>query len=78
MAVKEPASSGVSEENAVKSNLHKISINARRRAYRKNATVTIIRNGKIIVIHSNRKVKTIGAVKKVEVKVDINKPIKIR
>jgi predicted ATP-grasp superfamily ATP-dependent carboligase len=66
------------EEKAVRNSLGRISINARRKAYRKKSAVTIIRNGKILRIHSNRKVKSIGVVKKIEVEGDITKPIKIK
>jgi hypothetical protein len=40
--------------------------------------VTIIRNGKILRVRSNRKVKSVGVVKKIEILVDINKPIRIK
>jgi hypothetical protein len=66
------------EEKAVRNSLGRISINARRKAYRKKSAVTIIRNGKILRIHSNRKVKSVGIVKKIEVEGDITKPIKIK
>ena len=66
------------EEEAVRKSLGRISINARRKAYRRNSAVTIIRNGKILRIHSNRKVKSVGVVKKIEVEGDITKPIKIK
>ena len=66
------------EEKAVRKSLGRISINARRKAYRRNSAVTIIRNGKILRIHSNRKVKSVGVVKKIEVEGDITKPIKIK
>ena len=66
------------EEAAVRNSLGRISINARRKAYRKKSAVTIIRNGKILRIHSNRKVKSVGVVKKIEVEGDITKPIKIK
>ena len=66
------------EENAVRNSLGRISINARRKAYRKKSAVTIIRNGKILRIHSNRKVKSVGIVKKIEIEGDITKPIKIK
>ncbi|MBK9391233.1 MAG: hypothetical protein IPN68_13940 [Bacteroidetes bacterium] len=36
------------EEKAVRNSLRRISINARRRAYRKKSAVTIIRNGRIL------------------------------
>lgn len=66
------------EEKAVRNSLRRISINARRRAYRKKSAVTIIRNGRILKVHSNRKIKPVGTVKKLSVAVDINKPIKIK
>ena len=66
------------EEEAVRNSLSRISINARRKAYRKKSAVTIIRNGKILRIHSNRKAKSVGIVKKIEVEGDISKPIKIK
>jgi len=66
------------EEKAVRNSLGRISINARRKAYRKKSAVTIIRNGKILRIHSNRKVKSVGVVKKIEVQGDLTKPIKIK
>jgi len=66
------------EEKAVRNSLGRISINARRKAYRKKSAVTIIRNGKILKIHSNRKVKSVGVVKKIVVEGDITKPIKIK
>jgi len=66
------------EEKAVINILSRISINARRRAYKRNSPVTIIRNGRILKVHSNRKVKSVGVVKKIKFMVDINKPIKIR
>jgi hypothetical protein len=66
------------EEKAVRNSLGRISINARRKAYRKKSAVTIIRNGKILRIHSNRKVKSVGVVKKIEIEGDITKPIKIK
>ena len=66
------------EEEAVRNSLSRISINARRKAYRRKSAVTIIRNGKILRIHSNRKAKSVGIVKKIEVEGDISKPIKIK
>jgi hypothetical protein len=66
------------EEKAVKNSLRRISINARRRAYRKKSAVTIIKNGRILKIHSNRKVKSVGIVKNIAIEVDINKPIRIK
>jgi hypothetical protein len=66
------------EEKAVRNSLRRISINARRKAYRKKSAVTIIRNGRILKVHSNRKIKPVGTVKKLSVDVDINKPIKIK
>jgi hypothetical protein len=66
------------EEKAVSNSLPRISINARRKAFRKNSAVTIIRNGRILKVLSNRKVKAIGIVKKVPIEVDVNKPIKIK
>jgi hypothetical protein len=66
------------EEKAVRKSLQRISINARRKAYRKKLAVTIIRNGKILRVRSNRKVKSVGVVKKIEILVDINKPIRIK
>jgi hypothetical protein len=66
------------EEKAVINSLRRISINARRKAYRKKSAVTIIRNGRILRVHSNRKVKSVGVVKKIEIAVDINKPIRIK
>jgi hypothetical protein len=66
------------EEKAVLNSLRRISINARRKAYRKKSAVTIIRNGRILRVHSNRKVKSVGVVKKIEIVVDINKPIRIK
>lgn len=66
------------EEKAVSNSLSRISINARRKAFRKNSAVTIIRNGRILKVLSNRKVKAIGTVKKVPIEVDVNKPIKIK
>ena len=82
--VKEPqislvkASVLTDEEKAVINSLQRISINARRKAYRKKSAVTIIRNGRILRVHSNRKVKSVGVVKKIEIAVDINKPIRIK
>lgn len=66
------------EEKAVRNSLRRISINARRKAYRKKSAVTIIRNGRILKVHSNRKIKSVGIVKKLSLDVDINKPIKIK
>jgi hypothetical protein len=66
------------EEKAVRNSLGRISINARRKAYRKRSSVTIIRNGKILRIQSNRKAKSVGVVKKIVVEGDITKPIKIK
>jgi len=66
------------EEKAVRNSLRRISINARRKAYRKKSAVTIIRNGRILKVHSNRKTKPVGTVKKLTLNVDINKPIKIK
>lgn len=66
------------EEKAVSNSLHRISINARRKAFRKNSPVTIIRNGRILKVYSNRKVKQIGIVKKIDLDIDLNKPIKIK
>jgi hypothetical protein len=66
------------EEKAVRNSLGRISINARRKAYRKKSAVTIIRNGKILRIHSNRKVRSVGIVKKIAIVGDITKPIKIK
>jgi hypothetical protein len=65
------------EEKAVRNSLNRISINARRRAYRRKSAVTIIRNGKILRVHSNRKVKSIGIVKKILIPIDISKPFRI-
>jgi uncharacterized protein YnzC (UPF0291/DUF896 family) len=66
------------EEKAVRNSLRRISINARRKAFRKKSAVTIIRNGKILKVHSNRRSKHVGTVKKIEILVDINKPIRIK
>lgn len=82
--VKEPQISWVKasmltdEEKAVINSLRRISINARRKAYKRKSAVTIIRNGRILRVHSNRKVKSVGVVKKIEIAVDINKPIRIK
>jgi hypothetical protein len=82
--VKEPqislvkASMLTDEEKAVINSLRRISINARRKAYKRKSAVTIIRNGRILRVHSNRKVKSVGVVKKIEIVVDINKPIRIK
>src|SRR5258708_3087100 len=65
------------EEKAVAEKLHRISINARRKAYRKNAAVTIIRNGKIIKIYRNGKKKIIGTLRKVRLALNTGKSIKI-
>jgi len=65
-------------ELAISKSLQRISVNARRKAFRKNSAVTIIRNGRILKVHSNRKVKRIGIVKKIPFTVDINKPIIIK
>ena len=65
------------EEKAVRNSLNRISINARRRAYRRKSAVTIIRNGNILRVHSNRKVKSIGIVKKIQIPIDISKPFRI-
>ena len=66
------------EEKAVINSLWRISINARRKAYRKKSAVTIIRNGRILRVHSNRKARSVGVVKKIEITVDIKKPIRIK
>lgn len=66
------------EEKAIRKSLRRIPINARRKAYRKNSAVTIIRNGKILRVRSNRKVRSIGVVKKIQVPVDISKPVWIK
>jgi hypothetical protein len=65
-------------ELAISKSLRRISVNARRKAFRKNSAVTIIRNGKILKVHSNRKAISIGTVKKIPLAVDITKPIKIK
>ena len=72
------ASKLTSEEKDVRNSLRRISINARRKAFRKKSVVTIIRNGKILRVHSNRKVKSVGIVKKIKIPLDINKPIRIK
>jgi hypothetical protein len=66
------------EERAIRKSLQRIPINARRKAYKKNSAVTIIRNGMILRVRSNRKVKSIGVVKKNQIPIDISKPVKIK
>jgi hypothetical protein len=66
------------EEKAVRKSLQRISINARRKAYRKKSAVTIIRNGKILRVRSNRKVKSVGVVKKIQIEIDITKPVRLK
>jgi len=72
------ASELTTEEKAVRNSLNRISINARRKAYRKKSAVTIIRKGKILRVRSNRKVKFIGVVKKIRIPVDTSKPVRIK
>jgi hypothetical protein len=66
------------EENAVKKKLHRVSINARRRAYRRKAAITIIRNGKIIKVYRSGKEKIIGTLRKVRLAFKPGKSIKIK
>lgn len=66
------------EEKAVLNEISRVSINARRRAYNNNASVTIIRNGKILRINSKRKEQVVGKVKKTPIKIDTTKPIRIK
>jgi hypothetical protein len=65
-------------ELAISRSLRRISVNARRKAFRKNSAITIIRNGRILKVHSNRKTISIGTIKKIPFEVDITKPIKIK
>jgi len=69
------SSSLTKEELAVRNSLQRISINARRKAFRKNSPVAIIKNGKILLVQHNRTIKSLGVVKKMPIEVDINKPI---
>ena len=66
------------EENELLEKLHRVSINARRKAFRHNAPVTIIRNGKIIKIYLNKHERVLGIVTPVPLTVDIQKPIRIK
>ncbi len=61
---KRKASTESIQENDLSQILKSISINARRRAFRKNASVTIIREGKIIKILPSGVEKVIGKIKK--------------
>ena len=59
------------EENALLDELGRISINARRRAQSKKASVTIIRNGEIVMILHNKEEQIIGKVKRTTVKINL-------
>lgn len=65
-------------ELAISRSLRRISVNARRKAFSKNSAVTIIRNGRILKVRSNRISRRIGVVKKITFALDINKPIIIK
>jgi hypothetical protein len=66
------------EEKAVRSSLRRIPINARRKAFSNNSAVTIIRDGKILRVHCNRKARKVGVVKKNQIPIDISKPVRIK
>ena len=70
--------SNLTEEKAVRSSLRRIPINARRKAFSNNSSVTIIRDGKILKVDFNRKVRTVGVVKKIQIPIDISKPVRIK
>jgi hypothetical protein len=78
IAVNNPQLDLVQEDKVLISKLHRVSINARRRAKRRNAAVTVIRNGKIIKYLPGKKGKAIGDVKKYPINIDISKPLKIK
>ena len=50
------------EEAIVLKKIARVSINARRRAFSNKATVTVIRDGRILTISASRKQKVIGTV----------------
>ena len=66
------------DEKAVRNKVARVSINARKRAFSKNASVTIIRNGKIIRIAADRKERVLREIPKKQIHVDINKIIRIK
>lgn len=68
---------GIDERRVLKE-IASVSVNARKRAFRRNASVTVIRNGKILRIKSKEKPKVIGVVKRASIKVDTTKPIRIK
>ena len=71
-------SSVTKEEKAVLHRLHRVSVNARRRARNNDADITIIRDGQIIRISAKGKEKVIGKVKRNPLKVDTSRPVKIK
>ncbi|MBK5285042.1 MAG: hypothetical protein JJE25_06535 [Bacteroidia bacterium] len=66
------------EERNLENQISRVSVNARRRAYSNNASVTVIRNGKIIRISAGKKERVIGKVHKTRITVDVTKPIRIK
>lgn len=76
--VKEPQLDLANEDKLLIRKLHRVAINARQRAKRRNAEVTVIRNGKIIKYLPGKKGRTIGDVKKYPINIDITKPLKIK
>jgi hypothetical protein len=76
--IKTKLSAVTKEEKAILLKLHRISINARRRARNNDADITIIRNGEIIRISAKGKKKVIGKVKRNPLKVDTSKPVRIK
>ena len=71
-------STDLKDENTVLKEIASVSVNARKRAYRKNASVTVIRNGKILRLKSKEKPKLVGVVKRTAIKVDTTKTIRIK
>ena len=76
-AVRKLSSATGDEKDAV-AGLEKIAPNARRRAYRKNVSVTVIRRGKITKIFPGGREKVIGFLKKKLLKTVLPKVIRIR
>ena len=66
------------EERSVSNRIMRVAINARRRAYNNNASVTIIREGKIVRINPAGKEEVIGRVRRNLLNVDVHKPVRIK
>ncbi|TAL29993.1 MAG: hypothetical protein EPN93_20455 [Spirochaetes bacterium] len=66
------------EEKLVLNKIKNISTKARKQARKNNATVTIIRDGRIVAIAPDKKEQVLGRVIKSRINIDFGKPIKIK